>query len=100
MREPAEGLAEWVAAHDTAAGGTLAGAALLVRVASTFVLPLTTTLAGAMLAGEGETRRFVGLLIGLTAGLAASIPLGRLVGRLWPVPPAAASTRASCEESI
>jgi len=80
-----EGLGAWVAAHDQASGGGLAGARLLGRAATAFILPLAGALLGAMLAGGGESRRFVGMLAGLAIATAAGVVVGRVVrGRVSP----------------
>ncbi len=76
-----EGLMAWKAAHDTAAAHSLRGGALLARAGAAFVLPLAGALAGVIIAGGGETRRFVGLLAGLTFATITSIGLGRLMRR-------------------
>ncbi len=73
-----EGLRGWVAAHDEAAADTLRGPALLARCATAFVLPAVGALAGAILAGEGETRRFVGMAIGLVSAMALAAGVARI----------------------
>jgi hypothetical protein len=45
------------------------GGGLLAWSVAAFVLPVVAAVAGALLAGEGEGRRFVGLAIGLAAGM-------------------------------
>lgn len=75
-----EGPAQWQSAHEQAAAGAeLGGWRLLWRAGGAFVLPVASGLAGLVLAGDGEMRRFVGLTIGLGGGMAAAVLVSRLV---------------------
>lgn len=73
-----EGLTAWMTAHaEAATGGQNRGWRLVAPAAGAFIVPIAAALAGALLAGEGETRRFVGLAIGLLAGLAVCAAVAR-----------------------
>jgi len=77
-----EGLRAWEQAHQAVAAGAPGGWAFLAHGAVAFILPVVGALAGAMAAGPGETRRFVGLIIGLIAGAAVGVLASRLLGRI------------------
>ena len=74
-----EGVGSWKAAHDAAASGELRGRRLLARAATAFMLPIAGALLGAMLAGPGEIRRFIGLLVGLVIASSVSVIAGRVI---------------------
>ncbi|NQU76066.1 MAG: hypothetical protein HQ546_07130 [Planctomycetes bacterium] len=78
--DTSEGVNGWASAH-AKAGGKLFGAKLLAIAACAFVTPLAAALAGAVLAGPGETRRFVGLVVGLLAGLAGGAAVAFMIRR-------------------
>lgn len=83
------GLADGV--EQRLAGGadeSVHGLALLARAAAAFVLPVLAALLGAWLAGEGESRRCVGILVGLAVGLVLSAA-GSALARRWRHRPAA-----------
>ena len=75
-----EGLRGWEKAHQAASERTPGGWAFVAHGAVAFLLPVVGALAGALAAGPGETRRFVGLVVGLTAAAAVGIVAGRLLG--------------------
>lgn len=78
-------------AHEQSAATAPRGARLVGLSALAFVAPAFGGLIGALAAGGGETRRFVGMVLGLlvTAGAAA------VVCRLFSVP----DTAATCTQS-
>lgn len=76
-----EGLRAWEQAHQTAAADAPRGWGSVAHGAVAFILPVVGALAGAIAAGTGETRRFVGLIIGLTAGTVVGVVASRLMDR-------------------
>jgi hypothetical protein len=54
---------------------------LLARAAAAFVVPIVGAATGAILAGAGQKRQFVGLWIGLVAATAVSAAFGSLINR-------------------
>ena len=78
LGEAAEGLPGWRQAHAAAGAGELRAGRLVAVAAGVFVAPLAGGAIGALLAGEGEVRRFVGLVIGLVVSLVIAATIGRL----------------------
>ena len=81
LSETGEGLDEWTAAHNVAAGGDLRGFDLLGRSAAAFVLPVIGALVGAVLAGGSETQRFAGMVAGLLVATLAGVTIMGVVRR-------------------
>lgn len=81
MGERSGAPSQWLADHPELAQQEPRGLGLLWRAGIAFLLPMAGALAGALLAGGSETRRFVGLAIGLVSGLVFSAALSVLLGR-------------------